>query len=238
MSLDLLHTNDFHGALTDSGADFIAMLRQQLGAIYFDSGDCVKSGNLGVPLRPEKAWSLLAKAGCAASVPGNRESHVLSAAFDAKLEGHSHPILCANLGRKDGSRPLPANTILTHENIRIGVFGVMVAMVTPRMATQAASAFLWDPPIESAQKQVQELRAKVDCLVALTHIGFKNDQLLAAACPEIDIILGGHSHTVLEAPLLVGETYICQGGAHGRFIGQYRWAKRGKMEGKLVPLPK
>ena len=45
----------------------------------------------------------------------------------------------------------------------------------------------------------------MDCLIALTHIGFKTDQQLAAECPEIDIILGAHSHTVLEIPVRAGE---------------------------------
>ena len=236
MRLALLHTNDFHGTLTPSKAAFIAQLRRKINDLYFDSGDCIKTGNLGIPLRPEIAWELLAQAGCAASVPGNRESHVLASGFRAKIEGHQHPLICANLRQRDGSRPLPENITLEENGLSIGIFGVMVPMVTKKMATQAASAFLWDPPIESAQEQVSKLRSNVDCLVALTHIGFKADQHLASACPEIDIILGGHSHTILETPLQVGDTFICQGGSHGKFVGHYEWKGRGKLEGRLVPL--
>lgn len=232
MSLALLHTNDFHGTLTLEKARDIAALKAELGALYFDSGDCIKTGNLGVPLRPEKAWELLHLAGCDAGTLGNRETHVLASAFKAKLEGHRHPLLCANLRCKDGTRPLPEHVILGN----VGVFGVMVPMVTERMATQAASAYLWDPPITTAKRKVEELRGQVDCLIALTHIGFKKDQELAAVCPEIDVILGGHSHTDLQHPLRMGDTFICQGGSHGKFIGRYEWAGRGQLDGSLHAL--
>ena len=217
-------------------ASRIRALKESAGTadtLYFDSGDCIRAGNLGVPLKPEEAWALLDQAGCDASVLGNRETHLLPSAFKAKLEGHRHPILVANLRAKDGSRPLAANLILVHAGLRVGVFGIMVPMVTERTAAKAASAYLWDPPLAEAQKQAKALRADVDCLIALTHIGFKQDQALAELCPDIDIILGGHSHTVLEQPVRVGRTFVCQGGSHGRFIGIYDWRRRGDMSGGL-----
>lgn len=237
VSLVLLHTNDFHGTLNEEKADFIASLKAASpGVLYFDTGDCIKTGNLGVPLKREKAWELLEKAGCDAGVLGNRETHVLPAAFKAKLEGHKHPLLCANMRSKNGASALPANTVFERNGWKVGVFGVMVPMVTERMKTQAASAYLWDPPLAIARKQVEELRNSVDLLIALTHIGHKQDLALAESSPEIDIILGGHSHTVVENPVRVGKVWVCQGGSHGRYIGRYEWDE-GKLEGGLKALP-
>ena len=119
--------------------------------------------------------------------------------------------------------------------LKVGVFGVMVAMVTERMATKVASQFLWDDPLKSAQQQAKQLRDHVDCLIALTHIGFKKDVELAKQCPEIDIILGGHSHTVLEKPEMIGKTAICQTGSHGRFAGIYKSDEK-VIDYKLEPL--
>jgi 2',3'-cyclic-nucleotide 2'-phosphodiesterase (5'-nucleotidase family) len=82
---------------------------------------------------------------------------------------------------------------------------------------------------------VDELRARVDLLIALTHIGLSNDKKLAEACPEIDLILGGHSHTVLDAPLMIGKTAICQTGSHGRFFGRYVWSEGALVEAELIP---
>jgi 2',3'-cyclic-nucleotide 2'-phosphodiesterase (5'-nucleotidase family) len=103
------------------------------------------------------------------------------------------------------------------------------------MASRAVSAYIWDQPIPTAQRIVAELRPKVDLLIALTHIGYGQDQELAEACPGIDIILGGHSHTVLKEPVRVNDTEICQGGSHGRYAGVYHW-ENGRLSGGLVPL--
>ncbi len=204
--------------------------------LYFDTGDAIKAGNLAVPLAPEAVWPRLSALRCTASVLGNRETHVFEGAFRAKLAGADHPILCANLVRKDGSRPLPGSLELEVRGVRVGVFGVMVPMVTSRMKTQGASAYLWEEPLSVAARLAAELRPRVDLLIALTHIGHRSDLALAEAVPSLDAILGGHSHTVLESPVMVGHTAICQGGSHGRFAGVYEWDSNGGWRGGLLSL--
>ena len=220
-----------HGTLTPERAASLAAVRHGFD-LYFDSGDAIKAGNLAIPLRPEAVWGHLADLDCIASVLGNRETHVVEAAFRAKLAGHRHPVLCGNLREKDGTRPLPRTLELEIGGLRIGVLSVMVPMVTERMKTQAASRYLWDPPIATAAELAEELRPRVDLLIALTHIGHRQDRELAAQVPAIDVILGGHSHTVLETPERVGDTWIAQGGSHCRFRGEYRWDGR-VLEGGL-----
>src|SRR5436305_1123921 len=110
MKLRLLHTNDFHGTLTQEKASTIRRFKEsEPDTLYFDSGDVIKAGDLAMPLRQETAWEHLGSAGCYASALGNRESHIMASAFKAKIEGHRQPILCANLRAKDGSRPLPGH---------------------------------------------------------------------------------------------------------------------------------
>jgi 5'-nucleotidase len=233
--LTILHTNDLHGRLDRKRLPFLLELRKRAD-LYFDTGDSIKTGNLGVPLRQEPVWELLAEAECDVSVIGNRETHVLESAFKAKLAGVGHPVLCANLRKRDGTRPLPGSVVLGREGYKVGVIGVSVAMVTERMRAQAASFYLWDPPIEAAKKLCDELRPRVDALFVLSHIGHAQDLKLAEACPEVDIIFGGHSHTVLESPVKVGKTWVCQGGSHARFVGRYKWDGR-RLEGGLLEWP-
>jgi 5'-nucleotidase len=217
--LRILHTNDFHGLLDDARQVKLAALRAECD-LYFDCGDCIKSGNLAIPLKPDPAWPRLAALNCTASVPGNRETHPLDKPFKAKIAGATTPILCANLhARATGKQVLPPSMLIEAKGLRIGLFGVMVAMVTERMATRVASQYLWDDPIKTAIKVAVELRPNVDLVIALTHIGFRKDQELAQKCADIDVIFGGHSHTVLEKAVVVGKTSICQAGSHGRFAG-------------------
>jgi len=228
-----MHTNDLHGTLTPERAERLAARRPGVD-LYFDSGDSILTGNLGVPLRPEPVWPLLAQLDCTASVPGNRESHPVAAALRAKLAGTTHPILCGNMRLKDGERPFPGTLTLEVNGLRIGLAAAMIEMVTPRMKTQLASAYLWDPALPCLRELGEELRPKVDLLIALTHIGYRRDVELAKEGP-FDVILGGHSHTILTEPERVGKTWICQGGSHGRFVGIYRW-EDGELTGGLEPL--
>ena len=68
---------------------------------------------------------------------------MMEGAFKAKLAGAAHPILCANLFHKSGERVLLENLILEVSRVKIGIFGVSVAMVTEQMKSKAVSAFLW-----------------------------------------------------------------------------------------------
>lgn len=234
MPITILHTNDAHGTLKGARAERLRELRPRAD-LYFDTGDAIRTGNLGIPLREEPVWRLLDELRCDASVLGNRETHVLESAFRAKISGATHPILVANLRQKDGTRPLPASRIFERAGLKVGVFGVMVPMVTERMKTRAASAYLWDPPIDAAARVVAELRPRVDLVVALTHIGYREDLKLAERVAGIDVILGGHSHTVLASPQRVGTTWICQGGSHSHFAGLYTW-ENGELTGGLREL--
>jgi 2',3'-cyclic-nucleotide 2'-phosphodiesterase (5'-nucleotidase family) len=234
MPISILHTNDTHGTLAGDRLEVLRALRENAD-FYFDTGDAIKTGNLGIPFREEPVWGLLDQLRCDASVLGNRETHILESAFHAKLSGATHPILVANLRKKDGTRPLPSSRIFRANGLKVGVFGVMVPMVTERMKTQAASAYLWDPPIEVAAVMVAKLRQDADVVIALTHIGHREDVKLAESVEGIDVILGGHSHTLLHEPQKVRETWICQGGSHTKFAGVYQWSS-GVLTGGLVPL--
>ena len=223
-----------HGTLSAEMVSRLAPLRARVD-VYFDSGDCIKTGNLGYPLKPEAVWPQLKSLDCDASVLGNRETHVIQAAFEKKLEGASHPVMCANLRKKDGTYPLPRTLELLRSGVKIGIVAVMVPMVTEKMRTQGASSFLWDQPIPIARALAQELRPRVDLLIALTHIGHTQDLRLAEECPLFDVILGGHSHTVLQHPQMVGRTAICQGGSHNRYAGVYEW-DRSVLTGGLISI--
>lgn len=219
--LSILHTNDFHGGLTPERFEDLRAL-QSRADLYFDCGDAVTYGNVAVPLAPDPVWPRLAELACDASVPGNREFHVLAPVFQSKMKGAAHPVVCANLFDREGRLVYPASRILTHSDLRIGVVGGMVPMVTERMATRHVSAYLMTPPIPAIENEARRLRSEVDLLIALTHIGQRRDRELAMACPELDVILGGHSHDLI-LPERVGEVWIAQSGSHGRYAGLYVW---------------
>jgi 5'-nucleotidase len=231
-----LHTNDMHGTLTPEIASQLNSLRSDCD-FYFDSGDCIKTGNLGIPLKPDSVWLELKGLGLTASVLGNRETHPLTSAAEMKTRGATHDVLVANMTSLSGEQVYAPYKIYKHNGIHIGVFGVMVPMATERMRTRAAWSYRWSSPIARAIEVTHELRPQCDVLIALTHIGNGEDHQLAKECPGIDVILGGHSHTVLQQPEKIRNTVICQGGSHNRFAGVYQW-NRGVLNGELIVLKK
>ncbi|MFN3729908.1 MAG: metallophosphoesterase [Fimbriimonadaceae bacterium] len=234
--LTILHTNDFHGMAKGERLERLREARKRAN-LYFDCGDAIQAGNLAIPLSPDPVWPALGELRCSASVPGNRESHILELGLNAKLNGLRHPILCANWHDREGNLIFPPTMSAFVNRHRIGVFGVMLPMVTPNMRTSAASAFLWSSPIIAAQTVMAELTEEPEVLIALTHLGLRSDRELADACPEIDLILGGHSHDILDPPEVRGKTVIGQVGSHARFAGLYTWEYgRGLVDFELIPL--
>lgn len=231
----ILHTNDLHGALPGPAMERLRLMRTGCD-LYVDSGDLIRTGNLGVPLRPEPAWAALAELRCDAGTLGNRETHPVEAAFMAKLNGAGHPLVCANVRRKDGVPFLPPSVILDVGRRKVGIVGVMVPMVTERMRTQGLSAFLWDPPIPAAAAEVERIAPECTDVFVLSHVGHRTDREMALRLPRAaGAILGGHSHTVLLEPELVGEVYVAQAGSHGRYAGVYDWDGE-RLSGRLEAL--
>jgi 5'-nucleotidase len=115
--------------------------------------------------------------------------------------------------------------------IRFGIFGVL-GREAAIYAVSAAPVTFTDP-IEAAREAVATLRdtEKVDVVIAISHGGVRRnpdgtftegaDIQLAADVPGIDVVVGGHSHTVLTNPIMVnGRIPVVQAGHNGRYVGE------------------
>ena len=245
-TLTLLHTNDFHNHLHAAEAEFIKGRKSEFeNVLLLDSGDAISAGNVGVRPGGEPILTLMSETGYDAMTLGNREFHVADALLRLKIGKAAFPILCANIRwREDigGVLPVVPSFVKTLPNgLRVGVFGLTVPMVTPRMPARLVSAFVFDDPVAIAQEQIARLRPEVDALVALTHIGLREDERLAAACPALDLICGGHSHNKLHEPSAASGVPIVQAGWFGHYLGEttLAWNKHSKrpaVTGRLMDL--
>lgn len=115
-------------------------------------------------------------------------------------------------------------TVLTKGNVKIAVLGVFGE---DSLACAPTCVLKFQDIKEAAAKTIKEIREKedVDMIVCVSHSGTNEDaaksedELLAKAVPEIDLIISGHSHTTLEQPLLYGSTYIVSCGSYARNLG-------------------
>ncbi|MBB5173390.1 bifunctional metallophosphatase/5'-nucleotidase [Texcoconibacillus texcoconensis] len=115
---------------------------------------------------------------------------------------------------------------------KVGIFGIDTETTKNSSSPYYVS---FQDELESAEKMVEQFEAEgVDKIIALTHIGFdvhpdaRNDLSLAANVEGIDVIVGGHSHTILQEPYVVTEnaageemspTVIVQAGEYGQYLG-------------------
>ncbi len=77
---------------------------------------------------------------------------------------------------------------------------------------------------QALEKVLSDAKNKVDIIVLLSHAGFEKDFEIATRIPEIDLIVGGHSQTILERPEIVGKTMIVQAGEGGNRVGLLKLA--------------
>lgn len=108
------------------------------------------------------------------------------------------------------------------EPLSVLIFTVTVPMITGTMVERHISHYLFEHPVVVSSRIVPLLkqRYRPHLTVALTHIGIDQDRQLAESVPGIDLIVGGHSHTVLPDGERVGETLIVHAGSHARFVGR------------------
>lgn len=114
--------------------------------------------------------------------------------------------------------------VLTKGDVKIAVFGIFGE---DSLACAPTCVLQFKDAPEAAASVVAEIKEKeeVDMIVCLSHSGTNEeeskseDEILAKAVPEIDLIISGHTHSTLTAPICHGNTYIVSCGSYGRNLG-------------------
>lgn len=136
--------------------------------------------------------------------------------------GVPYPVLAANCHFRDSDAPFAPFTVVERGGIRVAIIGLAAVVAGTLLAPEARAT------VELTIGEV-ELRALIPSLrhdhaaqlvVVLSHLGFPQDCKLAATVPGIDILVSGHTHNRMDAPILVNDTLIMQSGAHGSFVGR------------------
>jgi 5'-nucleotidase/UDP-sugar diphosphatase len=164
-------------------------------------------------------------------------------------------VLSANVSAPEhsGGRAVsicPADTILVVGAHKIGIFGLTTERLTEIVSRSRNPGLEVFPAKPMARDEVRKLRAAgCDMVVALSHLGVDDDQVLADSVGGIDLIVGGHSHTFLRQMKLVkradalngwGGTGIVQTGCYGINLGRldvdFTGSKPTAVAYKLIPV--
>ncbi|WP_128894657.1 bifunctional metallophosphatase/5'-nucleotidase [Longirhabdus pacifica] len=165
-----------------------------------------------------------------AVVIGNNEGLTFEPSHIKTLYAEANfPVIGSNIHELD-HQGIPdwmhSHVVLERGSMKIGLIGVTVDF------NDFYHLLGWHiaDPLQVVHTLVKQLRDEVDMIVVLSHLGFTKDKKMAETIEGIDVILGGHTHHLLEECMIINNTVIGAAGKFGTHVGQmeFTWNKHTK----------
>ena len=124
--------------------------------------------------------------------------------------------------------------------VRVGVIGLMMGGLRDMTGKSSMAKVSVTSPMEETRNIVAEIDPITDLIVLLTHEGAEEDCELAKKVSGVDVIVGGHSHTVIDTPMVCNHVIIVQAGSRCRYLGELKLKVENdqvtEYQGHLIPL--
>ena len=241
----LLHTNDLHCHYLPERADWlegepaiggfveidawVRALSANMPTLLLDGGDILT----GTPLTDLKVrdanggamLELMEAAGYDAWALGNHEFDRGDQNLAALIAASKIPVVSSNVVAKTGGPAYPGlqpSVVLETGGLKVAVIGATTEGLTHLAPLSVMQRVEVKKAVDTVRAELERLAPEVDLVIALTHLGVEADRALAEAIPELDLIIGGHSHTPLRVEERVNGVPIVQAGSYGRSLGVIR----------------
>jgi len=240
VDLTILHVSDTHGRIlpyTETGMDTKKMVggaaylagmikaersKNPDGTLLLSAGDMFQGTPVSNLFKGQPVIDVMNYLGFDAMAVGNHE-------FDWGMEAFKHfpamsnfPYLSANI-KDDRGQYLPGvkpYIVVTRKSVKIAIIGLTtpeVLYVTKPVDEKRVIAYKPEVILPHLINKVRGEGAAI--IIVLSHLGVEADKELARSVSGVHVIVGGHSHTPLETPIVVGNTIIVQAGYHGLYLG-------------------
>ena len=236
-NVTIFSTNDLHGRLlpfdyqdkknVGGAARRATILNSEPNALVLDAGDYAQ-GTLYFKILKENLNLIIMEAlGYDAITLGNHEfdkgiPYLKKSALSTKI-----PFLASNVKFYDEELDNLVQDFVIKEinGIKIAIIGVLDSALKATSSTNPNLYEVFDE-VKSVQKAVKKADKKSDLIIVLSHCGIEKDKIIAQKVKGIDLIIGGHSHTMLKKPLKIRQSngdnvLISQNGEFGTVVG--RW---------------
>ena len=253
-SLTILHTNDFHARFEpinkyDSGcssedntegkcfggsARLMSAIRDARArldnSLLVDGGDQFQGTLFYTYYKGKLAAEMMNLMGYDAMTVGNHEFDDGPEVLRGFMDALEFPILMSNAdvsGEPLLADVLKKSTVIEKNGEKIGLIGL-----TPQDTDELASPgpnIIFTAPADAVQAEVDKMTEMgVNKIIVLSHSGYGIDLQLAENTTGVDVIVGGHSNTLLgdmesaegPYPTMVGDTAIVSAYAYGKFLGE------------------
>lgn len=262
--ITIMHTNDVHSRIEpfpndgsrNAGLGGAARRAKMINTIrsanehclLFDSGDIFQGTPYFNFYGGELEIKLMSEMGYDACTMGNHDFDGGIDGFAGQLQHANFEVLISNY--QFLNTPLENKTklfkIFKKNGIKIGVFGLGIEL-EGLVPEKLYGATKYEDPISVANKMSNILKFdhKCDYIICLSHLGYEYDEskvsdvVLAQNTKNIDLILGGHTHTFMKEPRLVENSEhkvvtINQAGWAGILMGQIDLYFERNKKGKCV----
>jgi 5'-nucleotidase len=248
LQFTVLHTNDLHAhdqSFSENGklvggmarvGHVIRELRAKDGdTVTIDAGDVFQGTPLYNLKHGEVEVNLLNKIGYDIATIGNHEFDDGPNNLAEQLQNAKYQVVCANLDFADVpalAKIVKPSVVRVINGEKVGFIGAMTPEIFRGSITLGGVKAkkiidFWTMPIADEVTRLQS--EGINKIVVISHCGIDFDQEMARNVPAIDVIVGGHSHTRLDSPLVIehdggSSTMIVQTGCYGRAVGELHLA--------------
>lgn len=230
-SIVFLHVNDLHGNIDafPKIAAFVKSVRDTCENVFLLSAGDMFSGNPIVDMHDEPGYPIIDLMNLMdfdLSAIGNHEFDYGQANLNKRILQAQFPFICANIDASSSVLEQPAAYhTFTSKN---GYEMVFLSFVETN--SKVGDKFIPSTHPEKVQgihfpyykteiKKHTHLKKEDNLFVVLSHLGLSTDEKMAQENDEIDLIIGGHSHSTVTKPQNFNNALICQAGSSGRYVG-------------------
>ena len=251
--ITILHTNDVHshidpfpnddprnpnrGGVARRASLIESIRKENPNVLLLDAGDIFQGTPYFNYYGGELEFKLMSRMNYDLATIGNHDFDNGVDGLTAQMPHASFEFVSANYDFKNTSMDgfVKPFKIFHIDGLKIGVFGLGIALeglVDKKMYKET----IYNDPIEITQDMVRILKKenKCDLIICLSHLGYKyekqdankiSDLKLASLTKDIDLIIGGHTHTFLDKPTIVKnldgkEVLVNQVGCYGINLGR------------------
>ena len=250
VKLTILHTNDVHsqiepfplnhnkypnrGGFARRANIFKGLMKINPNTLIFDAGDIFQGTPYFNFFKGELELNLMKKMGYNAATIGNHEFDAGLSSLKTNILNNDFQFISSNYNFDNTELEGLVNKykVYKKQGIKIGVFGLGIELNGLVNSSLYLETKYYDP-VEIAKEMTTKLKKekKCDLIICISHLGhsYQNDKIsdlkLGKLTSDIDLIIGGHTHTLLKKPEIIKnskneDVIINQVGSNGVFIGK------------------
>lgn len=224
----ILHTNDMHAKIDNLGklAYLSDSLRKYNPFVFLVSAGDNFTGNPVVDMVDDIGYpmiDLMNQCGFDLSALGNHEFDMGQEFLEKRIEQASFPFICCNINATGTilHQSQPYVILKAGDEINIAFLGIIQLGENglPDSHPSRFTGLKFTDGITTA-KDYAWLKEKYGILIGLSHLGVETDENLALAMPQFDLLIGGHSHTLIDSLMMVNGVMIVQAGSGLKYVGK------------------